>query len=118
MRVPRKPIMCPPHHIDNLSLQSVSCYKYLGVCVTDNLSWKTRVDFTVDNANRMLGHLRRNVSLACTNFKFFLYKNLVYAKLEYAAFIWDPCQNNNVSTVECVQNRFNRFILSIIDPQA
>lgn len=95
-----------------MSLQSVLCYEYLGVHITDKVLWKTRIDFIVNNANSMLAFLRSSVSLAATNSKLQLSKSLVRPKLEYAAFMWDPCQGNNISVIERAQNRYIHFILS------
>lgn len=37
-------------------------------------------------------------------------KTLVRPRLEYAAFIWDPCQDSNISVIESVQNRTVHFL--------
>lgn len=60
----------------------------------------------------MLENLKGNLSLAPINLKLLLYKIRVPTKLEYAASIWGPCQDNNISDINGVQNRSVRFILS------
>lgn len=89
----------------------VSCYKYLGVYISDNLSWQTHIEHITSDANRMLGFLRRNFALASTDIKLVLYEALVRPKLEYASSIWNPHINSLLHDIEAIQNRSARFIL-------
>lgn len=65
-------------------LTTMTSYKYLGVIIAQNLSWTLHVNYIINNANRMLGFLRRNFSHANTTVKLTLYKTLVRPELEYA----------------------------------
>lgn len=114
MRVSRtsSSIDVPEYLINDSVLESVSCYKYLGVKFTSNLSWHTHVTHVTNNANRTLGYLRRHFSRVPSALKLILYKTLVRPKLEYASAVWDPGTNTLVETLESVQNRSARFILS------
>lgn len=104
---------CPrTYFLNNIPLPSVGSYKYLGVHISSNLSWNTHVEFVANNANRMLGYLRRNFFDAPSSLKLTLYKTLVRSKLEYACAIWDPTQTTLIQTLEAIQNRAARFILS------
>ena len=42
-------------------LDVVDCNKYLGVNISEDLSWKKDVDYTAAKASRTLGFLRRNL---------------------------------------------------------
>lgn len=112
MRVSRSNTACPTYYIDNNALSSVSVYKYLGVHITSNLSWSTHVEYVANNANRMLGYLKRNFFQAPSSLKLILYKCLVRSKLEYASSVWDPGHQSLINTLEATQNRAARFILS------
>lgn len=112
MRVSRLDTPCASYRLNNLSFETVSSYKYLGVHISANLSWSCHVEYIVNNANRMLGYLRRNFCLAPSSLKLLLYKTLVRTKLEYAASVWDPGQESLISELEAIQNRASRFILS------
>lgn len=98
--------------LNHSNLDLVSSYKYLGVYISNNLSWNTHVDYITNNANRTLGYLRRNFSLAPTNLKLLLYQTLVRPKLEYASSVWDPHTNYLADSIEAVQNRSARFVMS------
>lgn len=98
--------------LNDTSLASVNAHKYLGLHITNDLSWNLHTNYITANANRMLGYLRRNFSTVPTSVKLTLYKTLVRSKLEYASAIWDNNQASLTVTLEAIQNRAARFILS------
>ncbi|KAM7303245.1 reverse transcriptase family protein [Ixodes scapularis] len=112
MRISRKAALCPNYFLSNNILENVSTYKYLGVHISPDLSWKTHTEYIVNNSNRMLGYLRRNFSLAPSSLKLLLYNTLVRPKLEYACSVWDPGTESLISALEAIQNRSAPFILS------
>lgn len=112
MRISRASSSPVPYYLNNSPLTAVSSYKYLGVHITSNLSWSLHIEKIINNANRMLGYLRRNFSAAPSSLKLLLYKTLIRSKLEYATPVWDPSINNLVASLEMVQNRSTRFICS------
>lgn len=100
------------YFLNNSALLPVNTYKYLGLHISNNLTWNAHVDYVTNNANRMLGYLRRNFASAPSSLKLTLYKTLVRSKLEYACAVWDPHQTSLVTVLEAIQNRSVRFILS------
>ena len=70
------------------------------------------VEHVINNANRMLGFLRRNFSSVPSDLKLKLYTTLVRSKLEYACSIWDPFSSVLTTALESVQNHAARFVLS------
>lgn len=77
----------PVYSLNSTALDSVLSYKYLGVHISSDLSWHKHTEYITNNANRMLGFLRRNFSLAPVSLKLLLYKTVVRSKLEYASAI-------------------------------
>lgn len=51
------------YYIQGSKLELVASYKYLEIHITNNLPWQLHVNF-INNANRMLGYLRRNFYMA------------------------------------------------------
>lgn len=86
MRISRRltPLEASIYTIEGRQLEETKTYKYLGVHITHNLSWETHMNYIINNANRTLGHLRRNFSAAPSDLKLMLYKTLIRPKLEYA----------------------------------
>lgn len=112
MRITRKATFTATYNLNNTPLELVDSYKYLGVILSSDLSWNLHVTYVINNANRMLGYLKRNFFLAPSSLKLFLYKTLVRSKLEYAASIWDPGTTYLTDSIESVQNKSARFILA------
>lgn len=112
MTVSRKCNFPSSYFLEDVPLHSVSSYKYLGVYITSDISWQMHVEYVINNANRMLGYLKRNFSLAPSSLKLTLYKTLVRSKLQYASSIWDPGHSKLTNALELVQNRSARFILN------
>lgn len=100
------------YNIHGHQLETTATYKYLGVHITNNLSWETHVNYIISNANRTLGYLRRNFFMAPSDLKLILYKTLIRPKLEYACSVWDPAQDYLINAIESIQNRSARFILT------
>jgi len=71
-------------------LSSVQVAKYLGITLTDELSWSSHVHSIHSRANSTLGFLRRNLRRCPAELKETAYITLVRSTLEYAASIWDP----------------------------
>ena len=91
-------------------LDSVQAAKYLGITLSNSLSWSPHVDVIYNRANSTLGFLRRNLRRCPSNLKETTYITLIRSVLEYAAPIWDPTLNKDVHKLETVQRRAARFI--------
>jgi len=48
-----------PIHIDGAKVEKVSCFKFLGVFIKDDLTWSRQVDSAVRTAQKRLYFLRR-----------------------------------------------------------
>lgn len=81
MHISRNSSPASTYHINNVFLETVLSYKYLGVHISSNLSWKTHIHYIINNADRMLGYIRRNFSHSSSSIKLLLYKTLVRSKL-------------------------------------
>ncbi|MCW4309772.1 MAG: hypothetical protein N0E61_16330 [Candidatus Thiodiazotropha endolucinida] len=84
--------------------------KYIGVTISDNLSWNSHVEITTKKANNSLAFLRRNLSSCPQDIKVQSYQTLVRPILEYASTVWDPYTMTNITQLEAVQRRAARFV--------
>ena len=76
--------------LHNQTLTPVKHSKYLGVTLSDDLTWRTHISNVVGDASRTLNFLRRTLRIVSQNTKALAYKALVRPKLEYAPSVWDP----------------------------
>ena len=90
-------------------LQTVPSAKYLGVTISDDLSWSPHIDLITKKANQTLGFLKRNIKVHNQDLKSTAYKTLVRPQLEYASMVWSPHTATNIAKVEAVQRRAARW---------
>ncbi|MEW8546320.1 MAG: reverse transcriptase family protein, partial [Candidatus Thiodiazotropha sp.] len=93
-------------------LETVTCAKYLGVDISNGLSWNPHVDRIVGSANRTLGFIRRNIKTKMPRVREKAYNTLVRPQLEYASAVWDPHTKERISQIEQVQRRAARWTVS------
>jgi hypothetical protein len=91
--------------------KSANRAKYLGVTINNTLSWNSHIDIMTKKANNTTAFLRRNLSSCPADVKSTCYKTLVRPQLEYAATVWNPWTQTNISKIEAVQRRTARFTL-------
>lgn len=96
--------------LNNVFIEKVSSYKYLGVTFSEDLSWNRHISIITSSACSTLGFLRQKLFLASRDVKLTAYKTFVRPKLEYANTIWWPQQAYLVDSLEAVQNKAARFI--------
>ena len=96
----------------NLLPHSISC-KDLGVIFTNTLSWRQHYDTITSKAYKSLGLLRRVfIDSHCVHTRKCLYLSLVRAKLLYCSPLWRPYLLKDIDSLERVQRRATKFILS------
>ena len=72
------------------TLKRVHNYPYLGVTISDDLSWTNHVNKVKFKANRTLGMLHKNLWSCKISVNEVAYKSMVRLQLEYACAVWDP----------------------------
>ena len=102
----------PSYILHGHTLENVSSARYLGITINNTVSWDDHISNTCSKANRVLGFLRRNLKISTFNIKEKAYKDFVRPLLEYAASVWDPYSQKNISKIEAIQRRAARFVLN------
>ena len=93
-------------------LQEVNDAKYLGITISNELSWSTHTANTVAKAGRTLGFLKRNLKSCPQALKETAYISLVRSVLEYGSAVWDPHLAKDINSLEAIQRKSARFIMS------
>lgn len=102
-----------PYYLDKVLLKNVTDIKYLGVILTQNLSWENHINYTTKKAYKVFGLLKHVLYDAPVKLKCLAYKILCRPILEYASEVWDPYQRNQCYKLEQIQNKAIRFIGSL-----
>ena len=98
--------------LHNTVLESVPSAKYLGITISDNLSWTPPppplIHLFSKKANQTLGFLKRNIKDHNKDLKSTAYTTLVRPQLEYASTVWSPHTATDTK-LEAVQHRSARW---------
>ena len=106
----RRQIINTSYQIHGHTLEVVDSSKYLGVTISEDLTWRKHIDDTVNKANKTLGFVRRNLSDCSAPVKSAAYTTMVRPRLEYSSTVWDPHHNRDIHNLEQVQRRAARFV--------
>ena len=101
-----------PYSMAGECLSTVDQHPYRGVQLDHHLSWRPQINYVCSKATRTLNFLHRNLRNCPKNLKELRYKQFVLPVLEYAATIWDPYHQNDISKIEMIQHRAACFVLS------
>ena len=91
------------------SLPETDNHPYLGVHITNDLTWNKHIHQITATANRTLAFVRRNLYSCPQHIKKSAYTTLVRPLLEYSSSVWDPHTKTLVNKIEMVQRRAARF---------
>ena len=101
----------PSFLLDSVPLDQVAHFKYLGVWISDDLSWSKHVSAISCKARRLLGFIFRTFSPHCSPETIItLYKAQVLPILDYACIVWDPHLKKDCLQIENVQLFATRIV--------
>ena len=100
------------YQLCNTFLSKVDAEKYLGVLLSDDLSWGPHISRTAVTASQKLGFLKRNLKRCPAGLKRMAYVSVVRSGLEYASTIWDPHPVKHNNLLENVQRKATRLLTS------
>ena len=100
------------YKLDNVELERVSTEKYVGVNITNSLTWNTHIHSIIAKASELLGLLKRTCPLLNdVSPRHSLYLALVKSQFCYATQVWSPDKIALQTQIERVQRRATRWIL-------
>ena len=102
--------ICPRfYQLYNDVLSEVQSAKYLGVTISNDLSWSPHISSIVTKAHQRLGFIRRNLRGSPYAYRSMAYKSLVRSQLEYCSTIWDTSKKEDILNLERVQRKSARW---------
>ena len=91
------------------SLTESESFKYLGVVIDQQLSFKNHIEHVVNKVSRKLGVLRRlRISIPMAES---LYKTMILPVLDFRDVVWHGCGNVNSDVLESLQHKAAKLIL-------
>ena len=104
MHVTKISVINAAYTLHNQVLQTTDSSKYLGVILSDDLTWQ--------NKYRALGFIRRNLGDCSKQVKVTAYTTMVRPTLEYSSPVWDPKPPSLRQNLEQVQRKAASFVHS------
>ena len=83
---------------------------YLGITISNNLSWNNRINNIEASANQAQGMLRRNIKKAPQHTNAMAVNTLIRPKVEYSSAVRDQYTKENIDKIERVQRRAARYV--------
>ena len=91
-------------------LMEVKFAKYLGVTISNDMTWNNHIDNTAAKASKKLTFLKRNIKVKDSTLKEKVYKAIIRPTVEHCATVWDPHNKTQAATTEKVQRRATRWV--------
>ena len=104
-----KPVLPTTYQLHGQVLESTDSAKYLGVTISEDLSWSRQAETVAAKASRTVGFLRRNFRDCTPAVRAATYTSMVRPIMEYASSTWDPHHKKDIKVVEKVQRRAARY---------
>ena len=92
------------------TLEKVKDAKYLGVEISENLSWKTHINSITGKANKSSAYVHCNLKGCSKQIRAHCFKTISRPILKYASSVWDPHKKELENMIEMVQRRMSHRI--------
>jgi len=106
----KKNVKCLSIGINGTLLESCDHYKYLGVVVDKNLSWKPHVEYICKKISKACGSMARLRYSMNTNVLVEVYHSLIHSYLRYGIMVWGNASESTLQPLKCLINRAVRII--------
>jgi hypothetical protein len=100
------------YELNNVPLKITKSERYLGVTISDKLSWSVHIQNVKRDCYSKLGLINRVFGRCSLYVKTKLYQQLVLPKLDYCSSVWSPGSVGLMKELEKVQRRASGIILA------
>ena len=100
--------------VDNMDLDEVSSFKYLGIVINNRLTWQDRVDQMLSKINKKLGLLKRIRYCLPLDARLLFFNSYVLPLFDYADIEWGNRGNSTLLMLQ-LQYLHNKAVKVILD---
>ena len=99
--------------LNDMSIERVHLYKYLGVILDEHMSWSEHIDYTAKKISMKIGFLRRSAKPCLPNSTFkMLSSAMIMPLFDYCDVAWSSCSHCYSDKLLKLHNRLARLILN------
>ena len=102
----------PSISIDGTLLESCEKYKYLGVVIDKNLTWKPQIEHVCKKISKACGAIAKLRHCMSTKLLVEVYHSLIHSYLRYGIMVWGTASDVNLHPLKVLVNRAVRIITS------
>ena len=81
-------ITLPSLKIDNVNIEFVSEFKFLGIIIDNNLTWKSHINMISKKLTKIIGIIHRLKNILEKNILIHIYNSLFLTHLNYSVIVW------------------------------
>ena len=100
--------------LDNMDLDEVSSFKYLGIVINNRLTWQDHVDQMFSKINKKLGLLKRIRYCLTLDARLLFFNSYVLPLFDYADIVWGDRGNSTLMLqLQSLHNKAAKIILDL-----
>ena len=100
--------------VDNMDLDEVSSFKYLGIVINNRLTWQDHVDQMFSKINKKLGLLKRIRYCLPLDARLLFFNSYVLPLFDYADIVWGDRGNSTLMLqLQSLHNKAAKIILDL-----
>ena len=96
-------------NIDNIHIEQIKTFKFLGVLIDDNLTWNDQLHHVIMSISKSIGIINKLKFLLPHTTLFLLYNSLVLPYLTYCNIVWANCGATKLDPILLLQKRALRI---------
>ena len=86
--MPQKNIQIPIISIDNITIECVDSFNFLGIYLDKSMNWKSHTDYIASKISKSIGILNRLKYILPTDIKIMIYNSLILSHINYGILMW------------------------------
>jgi len=106
----KPPTMCSPPLINNVPIEQVNSYKYLGLVIDEQLKWKSHIKHIINKIAPITGVLWRTRHYTSLAMRRKIYFALIHSHLNYLVAIWGNTYKSHLKPLRTIQNKALKIV--------
>lgn len=99
--------------VEDVEIQRVSVYKYLGLILDSKLNWELHIDHLKQKIAPICGALWKMSSFVPRTWLLKLYYTMVHSRLQYLTAVWGSARQVRIRELQSLQNRCLKVVFNL-----
>ena len=108
-----KKAITPIIKLNNIILKKVQKYKYLGLILTENLTWTAHIENVIEKVAPIIGAIKRCRHMLDKNSRYLLYNSFIEPHIRYLIACYGNANLESLNKLQRLQNKAIKTIFSL-----